>query len=277
MLKKTCSFLTVLLSVTLLLSACSPAKTAAQKFKLSEYKTTVDNIEGGTSAGIDLASPFESSNAAPTKTVVFEGNEYSGNYWYSVIEHNNSFISDYYKFENGWFSVKSSTNTLVSINLTEFEKGETPIGELRESAKKLAVKYININDTFILQEEHIGEFYSFKYVKHINGYPTNEFLLVSYSSGGTLIAFAQNMLGEYNLSNLSQDEITHLEEITSNDVEEEIKKTFFEKDDKTIEKNITFIKQEGKICALYNYLVERTETSNELTGVGSHTTLILVE
>ncbi len=277
MLKKICSLLTIILSITLLLSACSPAKTIAQKFEFSEYHTTVDSANGNNSTSVDLASPFENPNALPAKTVVFEGVEYSGNYWYSVIEHNNTFISDYYKLENGWFAVKSATDSLVNINFTNFEKGNVPLAELREAAENFAVKYININDKFILKEEQTGEFYSFKYVKHIDGYPTNEFLLVSYSSGGTLIAFAQNMIGEYNLSALSSEEVTRLEEMTSGEVEEEIKNIFFEEDDKTVEKNITFIKHEGKICALYNYLVKRTETVNELTSVGSHTTLILVE
>lgn len=193
-----------------------------------------------------------------------------------MVENNNTYISDFYKVEHGWFSINRETKELLSVLFSDHEKGNKTKEECKILAEAVAKQYIDI-DKYYFEESVSGDFYGFKYIKLINAYPTNETLNVAFSNGGTLVSFGKNMLNEYNIDSISQEK-ERLDELVSKHTINAAKERFLEEDDKIIETTCNYVKLDGKFCVIYNFhIVRQVKEADGTVSTGDTSILVLVK
>ncbi len=175
----------------LLLSGCKPQE---KDVKITAYFLS-EGSDGGELATapseIELWSAesklYDESSIAKTYTVEFEGKEYTGKYDKSYFRIGTNFRADRYDFDEGYFEIDSSTDTLVCIFFFIPAKTEKTISfeQGKEIAQKIAQKYININDYEFTADEK-DPFYSYTYKKMLNGIETSEIYSIMLNYDGTV-------------------------------------------------------------------------------------------
>lgn len=275
-------FVSIFLSILIFLCGCAnkpnTANSVADKFEMIELNNSADSaVKGSPLWKENFTSPYTDDAVDTVFTLDFQNTNYQGEYWYSVVENNNTYISDFYKVEHGWFSINRETKELLSVLFSDYEKGNKTKEECKILAEAVAKQYIDI-DKYYFEESVNGDFYGFKYTKLINAYPTNETLNVAFSNGGTLVSFGKNMLNEYNVDSISQDEEERLDELVSRQTTNAAKERFLEEDDKIIETTYNYVKLDGKICVIYNFhIVREIKESDGTVSTGDTSRLILVK
>lgn len=157
------------------------------------YLKSLDEYELWTSEKVNI---HENKGAQSKMTVQFNGKTYSGEYWYSSTEFYNTYESDFYEFDEGWFSVKSGTNELDSIAFSGVSKGNCSKEECLKIAKSIANKYIDINEYELnIDTDETINYYTF--VRKINGLETCDRLSVGVATNGEIVTFNAWMCSEF--------------------------------------------------------------------------------
>lgn len=137
----------------------------------------------------------ENHKAPESVTVSFDGNKYSGKYSYSSVEYYNTYESDFYDFDGGWFSVKTGTDELDSIAFYGANSGSKSVDDCLLIAKSIAEHYINI-DEYDLTVKQKDDYCYFVYVRTINGVETCDRLSLIISTSGEIVSFNMWMCSE---------------------------------------------------------------------------------
>ena len=198
--KKITIFL-VCLCIMLLLSSCSSDNSSAN-LQLAAYEISGGSDSGNISVEQVGDIPWKTAStdtqsAVPekTKTIIFDGKSYTGNYIYSSTNRFNTHMSNYYEFDGGHFSVSESSNKLDSIVFTVLDAGESSSAECETEALRIASQYINIDDYKLSVTS--DEFnHGFQFVRYINGVETGARFSVIMSTTGKLHGMNYTMIDE---------------------------------------------------------------------------------
>lgn len=157
-------------------------------------------------------------NAPAQCSVVFEGIEYHGEYQRSVDRDNLPYATDYYLTSDGFdIMLNGDTGEFRGIAFMGRDYFETvmlmddiPDSEdyALETAKRIAAKYINIQDYEIELEpdeytqqingqEYSMTFYPIHFVKRIGDLPTSDFVYISISSKGDIVTCQLGDIGKF--------------------------------------------------------------------------------
>ena len=262
---KLCLIACVIL-ITCGLCACSASReNSSVDIQAYEITATVDLNDGGTHVEeyplwtVENCNAFSNSNAPAIKSVVFNGEEFTGSYWYSVIELYNNYQSDYYEFPGGWFAVNSSTGELVSIVFYSIREGDKTSEQCLELATTLAKQYIDIGEYVVNTVP--GEFvHSYTFTRYINGIETCSKLSVGISTSGDIVAFSHMMLDAFDTSDsgkldtqVSNVELatTAIEERSSDIMAKKISTIYPENERYVISKKLLVILESGKPGIVY--------------------------
>lgn len=161
------------------------------------------------------AASFHSDLAAPKKTIVFDGKEYTGIYLSSSYVSFGCFIKDLYRAERTdssfhCFSVDSETGEVLMM---DFDDGdlyqedlnlnplEDPDQVLPDIAEKWASLYIEpedyvlrLNEKYTYGNSDMTE-YDYEFVRVVNGIDTTDSLIVHLNNRGTLMCISPGYLG----------------------------------------------------------------------------------
>ena len=198
---KKITILLACLCIVLLLFSCGSDHSSAN-LQLAVYEISAGSDSGNTSveqigdipwktANIDS----QSSSPEKTKTIIFDGKTYTGNYIYSSTDRFNTHRSNYYEFDGGHFSVNESTNKMDSIVFTVLDAGKVSSTDCESEAFRIASQYININDYELSVTS--DEFnHGFQFVRYIDGVETGARLSVIISTTGKLHGMNYTMIDE---------------------------------------------------------------------------------
>lgn len=263
---KLCLIVCVVL-ITCGLCACSVPNENSSGANIQAYEITsaVDLNDGGIHVdeyplwAVENCNAFSNGNASAIKSIKFNGEEFTGNYWYSVIELYNNYQSDYYEFPEGWFAVNSSTGDLVSIVFYSIREGNKTSEQCLELATTLAKQYIDL-DEYVVNTVP-GEFvHSYTFTRYINGIETCSKLSVGISTSGDIVTFSHMMLDAFDTSNLGKLDIqigdielttTAIEENSIDIVAKKINTIYPQNKRYVISKRLLVILESGKPGVVY--------------------------
>lgn len=144
----------------------------------------------------ELVNSFESTNASKTLDVEFDGNTYSGEYAYSVFFEFDTYRTDFYNMEQGWFEVNSSNNKITDIVFTNTSDGGSITAEECEAeALRIANQFIDVSkyEMTVKTDEF---FHSFSFEMKIAGLNTCARCYMLFSKSGELVEFSLSMTDE---------------------------------------------------------------------------------
>ena len=134
-------------------------------------------------------NPHSDSEAQQTMEVTFNGKNYSGDYWYSIVESYSLSLSDYYNFDNGWFSVNRESGKLETIVFTNFGSGDKSVEECKTYAEDIASQYIDLSQYTLVSSEG-DPVHGYQFIKMIDGFETSDVLTIAISSSGDISSFS---------------------------------------------------------------------------------------
>lgn len=182
-----------------------------------EIMSSADIYDGGIHVdeypqwSCEKSNMFQDPLAEEVTAVEFEGREYSGKYWYSVVEPYNNYQSDYYEIPGGWYSINAENGKLLSLVLPNSEKGEKTIDDCKDKAISIAELFIDVEKYKLTTTE--GEYVNAYYFRRFfEGYGTCALLAVGIGTDGSLVTFGRMMTDE-------------MEQLLSEKDEEQIRKT----------------------------------------------------
>lgn len=215
----------ILFSSTLLLLSCNEETTVYPQYE----PYIIDVMTNETSIKPELTiwedTYFEKEAVTKEKEIVFNDRTYTGKYAKSIIKKWNSYVTDIYTDDEGVkIGFKENTNQLVMLDLMndEFFKTEPFKDDIDNSkynaislAKKIASKYISINQYELITEDSISEeyarddvksyitYYTFTFMKKFNvKINSSDYLSIKITSKGNLAALYMGDLNFFdNLEN----------------------------------------------------------------------------
>ena len=203
----------------LLLSACAPAQgerppEEAQNengsdgvlrengLAVYEISAAADQSDTGTHTGAyslwtGAQCAMDQDPSAPrSRAISFDGISYTGSYWYSTTELYDTYASDFYQFDGGWFSVRAGTEELASLALLTPPQGDNLYQwEIQAEAVRLAEQYIDPAD-YQLTASFDGTIHTFRFRRMVGTLPTCAEVSVGIYADGTLGTFCRKMTGE---------------------------------------------------------------------------------
>lgn len=178
--------------------ACSntniPQETKELGISVLEIGAAADSMDGG--VHISEYETWSESNCNPhtdtaapaSMKVSFNGKEYIGEYWYSIVEVGYPHMSDYYTCEDGWFSVNRDNKKLETILFMSFDSGKLSVDECRKSAETIAQQYIDLSQ-YRLTATAGDPVHSYQFIKMMGNLETTDRLSVGVSSSGEITSF----------------------------------------------------------------------------------------
>lgn len=134
--------------------------------------------------------------ASKTKTVVFEGKQYTGEYSRSMTETYNTYQTDFYSTGQELFCVNAETGELTDIILPNNGEGNMDADACQEIAFNLADKYIDRSE-YTLTVSSYETSHGYLFTKYIDGIETNEKLSIGIKKNGKISVFSHSMLGAF--------------------------------------------------------------------------------
>ena len=196
----------IILCMFMLLAGCMnmgntpvPGEPIIEAFELGGCADASDGGEHHDECRIwttDLCNMFQSQTAEKEFTVLFDGEEHTGTYWYSVVEQFNTVPVDYYQFEDGWFSVYSSDKRIASIAFYDVKEGNKGVDDCKDDAIRIAEQFIDVSE-YSMEAKSDGIINSYKFHKSEFGYETCARLPVGISTSGKLVIFSEQMTKEF--------------------------------------------------------------------------------
>jgi len=283
--------LLVLTVIAIAFSACAKTDIYGIPPKMAAYEivAAVDSNDGGLHAdectewSTDKCSAFVSQSATNNKTVEFNGKTYIGEYWYSVVELFNTYQTDYYTFDDGWFAVNQSDNSLSSIIFYDIKTGSKTVDDCEEEALRLAKQYIDV-DHYELTTQSDEYINTYIFQRYIDGCKTCANLSIGFSTNGDVVTFSVMMTDEIE-ANLNQRGIisakSTVERLGSDNgkmvLENKIKSIYPNLNEYEIVEKIIVILDDGSVGMVYiadvTYTLSETESEE---NVGSSRICILV-
>lgn len=197
---------------------------------ISEYPLWSEQAYSATS---DFTAP-------KTMSINFEGKQYKGTYWYTITEGFNTYKSNYYTFDNGYFAINSTTNELncIVLPVTNDVTDRLSIVEYKGIANSIAKKYIK-TDEYSIEILDGDSIISFCYYKYIDNIKTSDMLSISLDKSGNVASFSTSMLNRFN-SNIINSNLTieKKENLNSKETEAMVKDKV-----QNIYKNLSNVKQ----------------------------------
>ena len=220
-----------------------------------------------------------------TKRIEFDGIEYEGTYSDSRYMFYNNYLSDFYEFEHGEFSINENNGKLDTILVYNTEEGDESFEQCKEKAITLASEYINLEEYKVRVEEREW-MYTFQFEKTIGGCKAASQVIVSVSTSGEIISFIAESTDEMEAF-LSSEKLDSYEEkvrkLTSDEAKAGLDEKIMEVDPNCDEYNVidtrvVFLRN-GDIGVLYKVeLLEKEKQENgntRITGNGAYILLTL--
>ena len=202
---------------------------------------------------------FNDSTAVATKTVSFEGKNYSGEYYSSYVTVPNLFTSHKYLGNNCTFDINAQTGKITAFNLFSDITETFTIDEKqgRDIADNYAKDYINLENYTVnvtKNDTNNNCFYVFEYYREINGYKTNDLMTVCVDGKGEVVSFSCSMLGAFNNARTATIDKSKADAALVKMLE----KLFADYSDWTydIEDTTLIVKEDGKQGILYSVVTE---------------------
>lgn len=170
---------TDLSNISVLEIGCDPDTSETAGIHFSEYGIGSE----------EKLNPHSDSEAPQTMETTFNGKNYSGDYWYSIIESYSLSLSDYYNFDNGWFSVNRDSGKLETIVFTDFGSGDKTVDECKTYAEDIASQYIDLSQ-YTLVSSPGDPVHGYQFIKMIDGIETSDVLSIAISSSGDISSFS---------------------------------------------------------------------------------------
>ncbi|MBQ4039783.1 MAG: hypothetical protein IJC91_01505 [Oscillospiraceae bacterium] len=143
-----------------------------------------------------LVNSFESIDAPKALDVEFDGNTYSGEYAYSVFLGFDTYRTDYYDMEHGWFEVNSANNKITAMVFTNIpDGGNITAEECEDEALRIANQFIDVS-TYEMTVKTDKFFHSFSFEMKIAGLNTCARCYILFSKSGELVEFNLSMTEE---------------------------------------------------------------------------------
>lgn len=195
--------LLVLTVIAIAFSACGRIAAYSEPPKMVAYEiaAAVDSNDGGIHAdeysewSTEKCTPFVNTSIMKSKEVTFNGKTYIGEYWYSITELFNTYQTDYYTFDGGWFSVNRLDGSLSSIVFYNINTGKQTVEDCKGEALRLAKQYIDV-DQYELSTRSDEYINTFIFQRYVDGYKTCAKLSIGFSTNGDIVTFNVMMTKE---------------------------------------------------------------------------------
>jgi len=152
-------------------------------------------------------SAYHRDETAPREmTVEFNGKTYVGTYAYSHIRKPNIYVSHVFHCEGSedFFEINADTGELSYLSLdhpsaSACDETET---DYKKIADAIADDYIDLSDyqteaKISSVEDRIGNYYSSKYYRFVDGYQTNDQINIVLDGDGNVVTFEIQMIGSF--------------------------------------------------------------------------------
>lgn len=171
------------------------------------------------SVGIDIEKDWWTStrdyddSVEKSKTIIFQGEEYTGTYTHSCINNYEWYVTDFYETDDYVeFSISRETGELRGINIKPQknywnelieENVNYSAEEVEEQVKHFASEYIDLQ-AYVMEmtgysDRQNGEItvYTYIFTKYINGIQTADRLWIEYTSKGTAVCVNWRAIGKF--------------------------------------------------------------------------------
>ena len=149
------------------------------------------------------------AKANPNASVEFLGQQYEGKYRYSIVEKYNTYESDYYGFEGGYFAIHEKTGELILFCLMDSHEGDISSENCEKKAREMASQWIPVDEYAIANtSREDGYFYSFCFERKFGELGSCAKLSFGFSTSGELVTFQKMMTDEMEETLHSSDQNT---------------------------------------------------------------------